>query len=177
VAQSTKKTKSSSSRAGTRRKATGSSRNTGAKRASSSSSRSSSSGSRRKGASASQSRSGSQSRKRAGSITDKVLDTAKTTGRAATDAASKATDAAANAKTPLIAGGTALAGAAVGVLIKSRRGAGNGKKTSLGRLLGANPSKLDLDLDTVRAVATQMKNYGQQASDVADAVEKTLKKH
>jgi hypothetical protein len=65
----------------------------------------------------------------------------------------------------------------VGALIKSRRGAGNGKRSSLGQLLGAKPSKLDFDLDTVRAVATQMKDYGQHASDIADAVEKTLKKN
>ena len=64
-------------------------------------------------------------------------------------------------------------------MIKSRLGAGNSKKSPLKRL-GGSMAKLDpgkLDLDAVRTVATQMKVYGQQASDIADAVEKTRKKN
>jgi hypothetical protein len=99
---------------------------------------------------------------------------AKKSGRAVVDAASKA-------KTPLIAGATALVGAAGGAMIKSRLGAGNSKKSPLKRLGGSKPmAKLDLgklDLDTVKTLATQMKAYGQQASDIADAVEKTRKKN
>ena len=180
MAQSTK-TKSSNSRSNTRQKATGSSRSTSsAKRSNStSSSRRSSNGSRAKGASASRSRSRAQSRSAqnrngAGSIADTAIDKAKTSGRAVADAAAKA-------KTPLIAGATALVGAAGGAVIKSRLGAGNSKKSPLKRLGGSKQmAKLDLgklDLDTVKTLATQMKVYGQQASDIADAVEKTRKKN
>ena len=179
MAQSTK-TKSSNSRSDTRQKATGSSRSTSAKRSNStSSSRRSSNGSRANGASASRSRSRAQSRSAknrngAGSIADTAIDKAKTSGRAVADAAAKA-------KTPLIAGATALVGAAGGAVIKSRLEAGNSKKSPLKRLGGSKQmAKLDLgklDLDTVKTVATQMKVYGQQASDIADAVEKTRKKN
>jgi hypothetical protein len=179
MAQSTK-TKSSDSRRDTRQKATGSSRSTSTKRSNpTSSSRRSSNGSRAKGASASRSRSRAQSRSAqnrngAGSIADTAIDKAKTSGRAVADAAAKA-------KTPLIAGATALVGAAGGAVIKSRLGAGNSKKSPLKRLGGSKQmAKLDLgklDLDTVKTIATQMKNYGQQASDIADAVEKTRKKN
>ena len=156
MAQSTK-TKSSNGRSNTRQKATGSSRSTGAKRSNSTSSsrrRSngsrarSSNGSRANGASASRSRSRAQSRSAqnrngAGSIADTAIDKAKTSGRAVADAAAKA-------KTPLIASATALVGAAGGAVIKSRLGAGNSKKSPLKRL---------------------------GASDIADAVEKTRKKN
>jgi hypothetical protein len=179
MAQSTK-TKRSNSRSDTRQKATGSSRSTSAKRSNStSSSRRSSNGNRTKGASASRSRSRAQSRiaqnrNGAGSIADTAIDKAKTSGRAVADAAAKA-------KTPLIAGATALVGAAGGAVIKSRLGAGNSKKSPLKRLGGSKQmAKLDLgklDLDTVKTLANQMKNYGQQASDIADAVEKTRKKN
>lgn len=179
MAQSTK-TKSSNSRSDTRQKATGSSRSTSAKRSNStSSSRRSSNGGRARGASASRSRSRAQSRSAqnrngAGSIADTAIDKAKTSGRAVADAAAKA-------KTPLIAGATALVGAAGGAVIKSRLGAGNSKKSPLKRLGGSKQmAKLDLgklDLDTVKTLATQMKVYGQQASDIADAVEKTRKKN
>jgi hypothetical protein len=178
MAQSTK-TKSSNSRTDTRRKATGSSPSSSAKRSNSNSSRSSSNGSRAKRASASRSRSRAQSRRAqnrngADSITDRAIDKAKTSGRAVADAASKA-------KIPLIAGGTALVGAAGGAVIKSRLGAGKSKKSPLKRLGGSKPmAKLDLgklDLDTVKTLATQMKAYGQQASDIADAVEKTRKEN
>ena len=179
MAQSTK-TKSSNSRSDTRQKATGSSRSTSAKRSNStSSSRRSSNGSRAKGASASRSRSrahsrSAQNRNGAGSIADTTVDKAKTSGRAVADAAAKA-------KTPLIAAGTALVGAAGGAVIKSRLGAGHSKKSPLKRLGGSKPmAKLDLgklDLDTVKTLASQMKAYGQQASDIAEAVEKTRKKN
>jgi hypothetical protein len=183
MAQSTK-TRSSNSRSNTRHKATGSSRSTSAKRSSSTSSSrrgSNSNGSRANGASAPRSRSRAKSRSAqnrngngAGSIADTAIDKAKTSGRAVAGAAAKA-------KTPLIAGATALVAAAGGAVIKSRLGAGNSKKSPLKRLGGSKQmAKLDLgklDLDTVKTLATQMKNYGQQASDIADAVEKTRKKN
>ena len=176
-ATKTKSSKSSNSRSGTRRKGSGSERSTSAKR--SSSSRSSTNGSRAKGASAPRSRPRAQSRSAqksngAGSITDTAIDKATTSGRAVADAASKA-------KTPLIAGGTALVGAAAGAVIKSRLGAGSGKKGPLKRLGASKPlANLDLsklDLDAVKSFAGQMKAYSQQASDIADAVEKTRKKN
>ena len=173
MAQSTK-TKSSNSRSGTRRRATGSSRSTSAKRSNStSSSRRSSGGNRANGASASRSRSrarsrSAQNRNGAGSIAETAVDKAKTSGRAVADAAAKA-------KTPLIAGATALVGVAGGAVIKSRLGAGNSKKSPLDQMAKLDLGKLNLD--TVRTLATQMKLYGQQASDIADAVEKTRKKN
>jgi hypothetical protein len=183
MAQSTKskssKTKSSNNRTNTRKNGTGSSRSTSAKRSNSSSTRGSSNGSRAKGASASRSRSRAQSRSAqnrngAGSIADTTIDQAKTSGRAVADTAAKA-------KTPLIAGAIALVGAAGGAVIKSRLGAGKSKKSPLKRLGSSKQmAKLDLgklDLDTVKTLATQMKLYGQQASDIAEAVEKTRKKN
>ena len=183
MAQSTKskssKTKSSNNRTNTRKNGTGSSRSTSAKRSNSSSTRGSSNGSRAKGASASRSRSRAQSRSAqnrngAGSIADTTIDQAKTSGRAVADTAAKA-------KTPLIAGAIALVGAAGGAVIKSRLGAGKSKKRPLKRLGSSKQmAKLDLgklDLDTVKTLATQMKLYGQQASDIAEAVEKTRKRN
>ena len=71
-------------------------------------------------------------------------------------------------------------GAAAGAVIKSRLETSKGK-SPFKRIGGSNPmSKFDLgsiDLDTVKTVAGQMKNYGQQASDIADAMEKTRKKN
>jgi hypothetical protein len=84
---------------------------------------------------------------------------------------------------PLIAGGTALVGAAAGALIKDRLGVKR-SKNPLKRL--SSPSlpkaarKLDLgklDIGTVKSAAEQVSAYGQQASDIAGAVEKTRKKN
>jgi hypothetical protein len=101
-----------------------------------------------------------------------VVDTAKTTGRDAVEAASKA-------RTPLIAGATALAGAALGAVVRSKMSNGNGRTGTLRRLGSIRPAKTlgKLDLDTVKSMADQMQKYGRQASDVADAVEKTRKKN
>jgi hypothetical protein len=167
MAQSTKTKKTtakrSTSRNGSGRKTSASSRSASAKR---------SNGSRPRSASSSRSRSTTASRNGSGSVADTALEKAKATGRAAADAASKA-------KTPLIAGGTALAGAAAGAMIKSRLGAG--KQGPLKRLGGYRPAaKVDLgkiDVGTVKTVASQMVAYGKQASDIADAVEKTRKKN
>ena len=64
------------------------------------------------------------------------MDKAKATGHTVADAASKA-------KTPLIAGGTALAGVAAGAVIKSRTGS-NGKNP-LKKLGGMKSPNIDLD--------------------------------
>lgn len=187
MTQSTK-TKSSNGRSATRQKPPGSSRSTSAKRSNgtstsrsngTSTSRRSSNGSRANGASASRSSSrapsrSAQNRNGAGAIADTAIKKAKTSGRAVADAAVKA-------KTPLIAGATALVGVAGGAVLRSRLGAGNSRKSPLKRLGGSKQmAKLDLgklDLDSVKTLATQMKAYGQQASDIADAVEKTRKKN
>jgi hypothetical protein len=177
MAQATKTTSSGSkSRNGSR--ATGSGKNAASKRPSSK--RSSTNGSRAKSTSAartrSQSRPTARSRNGSGSIKDTAIDRTKAAGHAVADAASKA-------KTPLIAGGTALVGAAAGAVVKDRLAA-NRSNNPLKRLRGVSmpkpATKLDLsklDLDTVKSAAERVSAYGQQASDIAAAVENTRKKN
>jgi hypothetical protein len=182
MAQSTKSTsKSSTSRNGSR--ATGSSKRAASKRASSQSRSkrsTSSNGNRAKSTSAtrprSKSRSTAQSRNGAASIKDTAVDRTKAAGHVVAEAASKA-------KTPLIAGGTALVGAAAGAVVKDRLAA-NRSNNPLKRLRGVSVPKpsarLDLgklDLGTVKSAAERVSAYGQQASDVAAALEKTRKKN
>ena len=83
----------------------------------------------------------------------------------------------------MIVGGTALVGAAAGAVVRDRL-ASNRSKSPFKRLRGVsipNPAaKLNLgklDLDTVKSTADRITAYGQQASDIAAAVEKTHKKH
>lgn len=110
------------------------------------------------------------------SIIGVAVEKTKVAGSAVSNAASKA-------KTPLIAGGTALAGAAAGAVIKSKLGAKR-SKNPLKRLGGVSvprpKGKLDLgkvDLKSVKSAAERVSAYGQQASDIAAAVEKTQKKN
>jgi hypothetical protein len=137
--------------------------------------RSSTNGGRARGTSSARKRSRptAQSRNGAGSITQTAIDRTKAAGHAVADAASKA-------KTPLIAGGTALVGAAAGAVVKDRLAA-NRSKNPLKRLSIPKPARnLDLskvDLDTVKSAAERVSAYGQQASDIASAVEKTRKKN
>jgi hypothetical protein len=183
MAQATKTTtRSSKSRNGSR--ATGSGKSAASKRTSSKSSskRSSTNGSRANGSRAKstskqpQSRPTARSRNGAGSIKDTAIDQTKAAGLAVADAASKA-------KTPLIAGGTALVGAAVGVVVKDRlvaKRSNNPLKRLRGVSMPKPATKLDLsklDLDTVKSAAERVSAYGQQASDIATAVEKTRKKN
>jgi len=105
---------------------------------------------------------------------DTAVDKTRSAGHAVADAASKA-------KTPLIAGGTAIAGAAAGVVIKDRLGIKR-SKNPLKRMGGMSMPSLPksatkLDLDTVKKTAERVSAYGQQASDLAAAVEKTRKKN
>ena len=164
MAQSTKTRKSTSTG-----KRSGPSRSSSNGRAKSSGTRAKSSGSRAKSSSASRTRSTAQSRNGSASFAETAMDKAKTTGHMVADAASKA-------KTPLIAGGTALAGVAAGALIKSLAG-GNGKSPSPLKRLGGMKPAANIDLDTIKTVADRVTAYGQQASDIADAVEKTRKKN
>lgn len=121
--------------------------------------------------SGSKSRSTGQSRNGAGSFTASVVDGTKAGGRAVADVASKA-------KVPLIAGGTAIAGAAAGVVLKDRLGASR-SRNPLNRLGGISVPKsvAKLDLETVKSAADRVSAYGQQASDIAGAIEKTRKKN
>jgi hypothetical protein len=173
MAQSTKsRSKTSASRNGSRANAAKSRSGTAAKR--SSSRRTRSAGSRAKQTSAT--RGGSRSSARssgAESIMNTAIARTKSAGHAVADAASKA-------KTPIIAGGSAIAGAAVGAVVKGRLDGSS--KGPLRRLRGASLPKparnlRKVDVDTVKSFADRMSAYGRQASDIAEAVERTRKKN
>jgi hypothetical protein len=89
---------------------------------------------------------------------------------------------ASKARTPLIVGGTALVGAAAGAVAKDRFGTKR-SKNPLNRLRGVSlprPTKLnlnELDLDKFKSTAERVSAYGQQAADIATAVQKTRKKN
>jgi hypothetical protein len=98
----------------------------------------------------------------------------KTAGQAVGQMASKA-------RTPLIAGGMALAGAAAGAVIRARV-TGTRSRNPLVRVRGmAMPTpkiELDkLDFDQLKSAAERVSAYGQQASDIVAAIEKTRKKN
>jgi hypothetical protein len=88
-----------------------------------------------------------------------------------------------------MAGGAALAGIAGGVALKSRGDSRRPLKAlrsvslpkSLKNVdLGKSLKKVDLgkvDLETVTSAARRMQSIGEQVGDVADAAEKTRKKH
>ncbi len=162
MAQTTRSTtKKSTSRNGSRANGSTASKSSAAKRTTSSSS------SKRTG---STSRSKPRSQPKPPSLTDAAIDQTKSAGSSIATAASKA-------KGPLIAGGTALAGVAAGVLIKSRIDA-KWSKNPLKRLGSPSmPNLGKLDLDSVKAAAERVSAYGQQASDIAKAIEKTQKKN
>jgi hypothetical protein len=105
-----------------------------------------------------------------------TIDKVKAAGHTVGAAASKA-------KTPLIAGGTAVVAATAGAVIKDRLSAKQ-SKNPLKRLGGISlakpPAKLDpskVDLKKVKSAADRVSAYGQQASDIAAAAEKTRKKN
>lgn len=98
-------------------------------------------------------------------------------------AAHAISEAASKAKTPLIVGGTALAGAAAGAVVKDRLGTKR-SRNPFSRLRGVSlpkpTAKLklgELDLDKVKSAADRVSAYSQQASDIATAMEKTRKKN
>jgi hypothetical protein len=87
---------------------------------------------------------------------------------------------ASKAKGPLLAGGAALAGVAGGVALKSR----NQNRRPIGRLKSVSlPKSLKnvdigkVDLDGLMDAAKRVRSIGEQVGDVADAAEKTRKKH
>ena len=120
-------------------------------------------------ASKSTSRSRRGSSNGSGSFPEMAVDRTKAAGSAVADAASKA-------KVPLIAGGTAIAGAAAGVVLKDRLDRSRGPLKRL-KSVSLPKAARQLDLDTVKAAAERVSAYGQQASDVAGALEKTRKKN
>ena len=124
--------------------------------------------------SASRSRSTAQSRNGAEAVKETAIDKTKAAGNAVAQAASKA-------KTPLIAGGTALAGAGAVLVIKDQLDA-NRSKSPLKRLRNVSMPKpaahlRNLDLDTVKSTAERVSAYGRQVADLAAAAEKTQKKN
>jgi hypothetical protein len=121
-------------------------------------------------------RSTQQAKAGSASITDAAVEKTKAARHAISEVASRA-------KTPLIAGGTALAGAVAGAVVRDRL-ANNRSKGPLDRLRGvpipkpsANLNLGNLDLEKVKSTADRVSAYGQQASDIASAVEKTRKKN
>jgi hypothetical protein len=95
-------------------------------------------------------------------------------------AGGRAAGLASKAKGPLLAGGAALAGIAGGVALKSR----DQNRRPLKRLSSVQLPKslrnVDLskiDLDKVTDAANKVRSIGEQVGDVADAAEKTRKKH
>lgn len=95
-------------------------------------------------------------------------------------AGGKVAELASKAKTPLVAGGAALAGIAGGVALKSR----NDSRRPLHALRSVHLPKsvknMDLskvDVDKLMNTARQVRSFGEQVGDVVDAAEKTRKKH
>jgi hypothetical protein len=78
---------------------------------------------------------------------------------------------ASKAKAPLLAGGAALAGVAGGVALKSR----NQNRRPIKRLKSVSLPKVDLD--SLTSAARQVRSIGEQVGDLADAADKTRKKH
>ena len=168
MAQTTRSTtKKSTSRNGSRANGSASSKSSATKPPSSSS---------RSKPKSSSSRSKPRSQPKPKSIKDAASDQTQSAGSSIAEAASKA-------KGPLIAGGTTLVGVAAGALIKSRMDAKQ-SKNPLKRLgspsmpsMPSMPNLGKIDLDKVKSGAERVSAYGQQASDIAKAIEKTQKKN
>ena len=87
---------------------------------------------------------------------------------------------AAKVKTPLIAGGAALAGLAGGVALKSRTENRRPVEKLRMRALPKAFRSLDLgkvDLKQLAEMGRKVRSIGEQVGDVADAADKTRKKH
>jgi hypothetical protein len=95
-------------------------------------------------------------------------------------AGGRAADLASKAKGPLLAGGAALAGIAGGVALKSRDQNRRPIKRLTSVQLPKSVKNLDLgklDVDKLTKAARRVQSIGEQVGDVADAAEKTRKKH
>jgi hypothetical protein len=82
---------------------------------------------------------------------------------------------ASKAKTPLLAGGAAIAGIAGGVALKSRNDS-RGPLKAL-RSVSMPKSLKNIDLEQMIEVGRQVRTIGEQVGDVADTAAKTRKKH
>jgi hypothetical protein len=82
---------------------------------------------------------------------------------------------ASKAKTPLLAGGAALAGLAGGVALKSR----NESKRPVKRFRSVQLPKSvkNIDLEQVIDAGRRIRSFGEQVGDVADTADKTRRKH
>lgn len=162
AAQTRRRASSSSNGAQTRKRAS-----SGATRAKSSGTRATSSGTRAK-ASASRAKSSASRAKSSGES-------------AVSKAGSKVGEFASKAKTPLLAGGAALAGIAGGVAMKNRSNSRSAFKKLSGPSMSMPKSlkKIDLgkiDFETITSAAQRAGKIGQQVGDVAEAAEKARKK-
>jgi hypothetical protein len=114
---------------------------------------------------------------------------AKTTGKVAAIASKAAPDTetvrktgqrvsslASKAKTPLVAGGAALAGLAGGVALKNRTEAKR-RPTSRFRSVQLPKSLKNIDLEQIIDAGRRVRSIGEQVGDVADTADKTRKKH
>jgi hypothetical protein len=94
--------------------------------------------------------------------------TVRKTGERVSDLASKA-------KTPLLAGGAALAGLAGGIALKSRTE--SKRPTKRFRAVQLPKSLRNIDLEQVIEAGRRVRSIGDQVGDVADTADKTRKKH
>jgi hypothetical protein len=84
-------------------------------------------------------------------------------------------DIASKAKTPIVAGGAALAGIAGGVALKSRTQ--SKRTTKRFRSVQLPKSVKNIDLQQMIDAGRLVRSIGEQVGDVADTAEKTRKKH
>jgi hypothetical protein len=82
---------------------------------------------------------------------------------------------ASKAKTPLIAGGAALAGVVGGVALKTRTESKRPIRRPIKRLRSTQLPKVDLD--AITSAARKVRSFGEQVGEVADAADRTRKKH
>jgi hypothetical protein len=92
----------------------------------------------------------------------------------------KVSEVASKAKTPLVAGGAALAGIAGGIALRSRTESRRPVKNFRTRALPQSLKNIDfgkVDLDALTSAARRVRSIGEQVGEVADAADKTRKKH
>jgi hypothetical protein len=82
---------------------------------------------------------------------------------------------ASKAKTPLVAGGAALAGIAGGLALKSRTD--SKRPIDKFRSVQLPKSLKNVDLDQLIDAGRRVRSIGEQVGDVVDTAEKTRKKH
>ena len=87
----------------------------------------------------------------------------------------KVSQLASKAKTPLVAGGAALAGIAGGLALKSR--SESKRPTKMFSAVQLPKSLRNIDLDQLIDAGRRVRSIGEQVGDVADTAEKTHKKH